>query len=509
MTIRKGPTMNTPALSADVSAPSPSTLAQAGLAPADSPPSILICGGGFAGALLAIRLLDTSPGPLCVTVAEPRPGIGRGVAYSTAETVHLLNGPARIFSLHEEDPEHLLRWIRAHGADGDWVPPPGDLSELYLPRRIFGTYVEEELARAVREAAGRVSFTHLRASVVDLARSAGRDGGRLVAVTDDGSRVTADHAVLATGVFPLAPGPAEARLADEPRYVDNPWDPAALGRLADARDVLIVGASLSMVDVVASLESRGFRGRYRVISRRGHLIESRRDPEPWPDFPDPDDLPRTARALLAATIRARRAVLAAGGDWQALPAALREHVRPLWQAATTEERLRFNRHLRALWDVALHRAAPPAFATVERVRAEGRFEARAARLLDAAPGPEGLVATLRPRGCRVAETVTVDGIVNCRGHQEHDWRRIKAPLAKNLLAAGLVRPHATGFGIDATREGAVIGADGTVAGDLHALGHPLRGVAWESSSLNEQNAQGTDLARRLLAQLEDVQRISV
>lgn len=459
-------------------------------------PSLLIIGGGFAGASLAIRLLDRSEGPLSLTIVDPRADLGRGQAYSAAETAHLVNGPAEMFSLHPDDPEHLARWVRRSGAEPGWTPPKGPLSDVFLPRRVYGRYVGAELERAVRQARGRVGLTHLRAEVVRLARGPGGLGAEL----SDGRHLSADGAILATGVFPLGQDAALTSLTGDPRLI-TPWDPLGYDRLASADDVLIVGASLSMVDAVASLDARGFKGRYHVISRRGHLIEPRRPADPRPDFLDPDALPRTARGLLAAVIRERRAISAEGADWQTLPAALRPHILPLWQGATTEERLRFVRHLRPLWDVTAHRASPVSFTPVDRARGEGRFTAKAARLVRAQASDGRIGVTLRRRGVRIEETVTVDGIVDARGHQEHDWRRIDAPLVRALLADGLVRPHATGFGIDATREGAVIGADGGVAEDLHALGHPLRGVAWESSSIPEQIAQGSHLADRLLARL--------
>lgn len=450
-------------------------------------PTILILGGGFAGASLALRLMEADPGPLSIAVVERRAELGRGQAYSAADPTHLVNGPAGMFSLYPQDPGHLARWVRREGI----APEGADPAEVFLPRATYGRYVREEVVGAARAARGRVSLSHWQAEAVDLARGP----GGLVATLSTGQRIRADLAVLATGVFPLAPDPALAAIDG----VVAPWDAAGLDRLAGAEEVLVVGASLSMVDAVASLEARGFRGRYRVISRRGHLIEERRVPPERAGFLDPDALPRTARGLLAAVIRERRAILAEGGDWQALPAQLRAHVLPLWQGAPVAERLRFARHLRALWDVAAHRAAP-SFAAVERARAEGRFTAQAARLV-AAEGGDRIRVRLRPRGRRETELITVDGIVDARGHQEHDWRRVEAPLVRALLAGGLVRPHATGFGIDATPEGAVIGADGRVAGDLHALGHPMRGVAWESSSISEQVAQGAALAPRLLAAL--------
>ncbi len=459
-----------------------------------SHPSVAIVGGGFAGALLAIRLLDAGAPGLQVTVIERRAELGRGVAYSTPDPVHLVNGPSSMFSLHEEDEDHFTRWTLARVADTGWRPP-AEAGSGYAPRYAFGTYVAEELARAERRAQGRVAFRRLRAEAEAIRLVGGGAEIRAGAQT-----LRADVAVLATGVHALPP--AASDLVGDPRLAQGPNDPEGLARLARAEgEILLIGASLSMVDAVASLEARGFSGRYLAVSRHGHLIEPRRERQGIEDFLGAGPLPRTARALLAQVIAARRRLLAAGGDWQELPEAIRPHLPALWAGASDAERLRFVRRLRALWDVTAHPAAPPSFAVLAAARAAGRFTARAARILALRAEGAGVAADLRARGGGT-ETRAFAGVVDCRGSQEHDWRRMTAPLARDLLAAGVVRPHGTGFGVDATPDGRVIDAAGLARPELRAIGHPLRGVAWESSSIPEQRAQASALAARLLAELQ-------
>lgn len=61
-------------------------------------PVIVIVGGGFAGAVTAIKLAEAGwRGP--VTIVEPRSELGRGIAYSTTDPGHLVNDPARLFGL--------------------------------------------------------------------------------------------------------------------------------------------------------------------------------------------------------------------------------------------------------------------------------------------------------------------------------------------------------------------------------------------------------------------------
>lgn len=456
--------------------------------------SIAIIGGGFAGALTALKLLDRAEVPLAITIIEPREELGRGVAYSTTEPVHLVNGPAEIFSLYPEEPDHLVRWLAENGAANGWQPP-SDIASSSPPRYLYGTYVRDELKRAVREAHSLSTFRHVRSAAAKLISAP----HKISITTTDGTMIEADEAVLALGVFQAELQKQEAAVASHFRFAANPWEPAALDRLVDCGELLLIGSSLSMVDAVAGMEARGYRGKYRVISRRGQFVEGRRAAEAARDFLADRPLPATARALLSAVKAERRAIATAGGDWQGLPLAIRPYVLPLWQAANDRERLRFGRHLRAFWDVTAHRSAPESNGTLQNVIAEGRLTHGAAKLLGLVRRRDRIAATLRTR--KGTEEQLFDGVIDCRGHQLHDWRRIRDPFVKSLLDGGEVRPHSTGFGIDATPEGDIISDEGRIHRNFSAIGHPLRGVAWESSSITEQRAQAIALAERILAKI--------
>ena len=456
--------------------------------------SIVIVGGGFAGALTAMKLLDRTEVPLEITILEPREELGRGVAYSTTEAVHLVNGPAGTFSLHPEEPDHLVRWLADNASRYGWTLP-ADIAASFPPRYLYGTYVRDELSRAIAQARAGSTLRHIRSSASELIAAPHRVRIR----TEDGALIEADEVVLALGVFQPAPAPQEAPAANHPAFTASPWDAAALDRIGKAEEILLIGSSLSMVDAVASMEVRGFRGRYHVISRRGQFIEGRRDAEPARDFLAEQPSPTTARSLLSIVKSERRALAAAGKDWQSLPIAIRPHILTLWQKADDVERLRFARHLRAFWDVTAHRAAPESYRAVTQAIAEGRLRHQTAKLIAMKPTDNLITATVKTRSG--VETRSFGGVIDCRGHQLHDWRRISDPFVRSLLESGEVRPHSTGFGIDATTEGDVISEEGRIHRNISAIGHPLRGVAWESSSITEQRAQAIALADRILAKL--------
>ena len=452
------------------------------------PDSMVILGGGFAGAATAIKLVEAGYPAGQVSIVEPRTELGRGIAYSTSDLDHLVNGPARMFSLYPGDPGHLSRWLANHPDRRGWTgPADGNFEASFPPRSLYGDYVQSELAK-----------TGVR-HVVDRAVDVLPEGEVVLA---SGRRLPATRVVLATGLVRNESGFAISEsVRAQGRYIGDPWAANAYDAIdGPDGDVAIIGSSLTMLDIVISLEKRGFRGRYFTFSGRGLLVHARREAEAWPAFLRPEALPRTTLALLREIQRERRAIARAGEDWQRLVLSLRPFIEPLWANASDIERRRFTRHLRTFWDLAFHRAVPDSIAWLDRARTQGRYFNVAGRVRGLAPSAEpGVELTWRPRGDAESRCRRFDHVVNAAGY-EADWRRLPDTLARNLLARGAVRPHPVGFGIEAdAATGAVIGSDGHASRRLFAVGHPLRGAAWEASSVLEQIEGATRVARAVSA----------
>ena len=463
-------------------------------------PVIVIIGGGFSGTLTAIRLLDGATEPLAIKVIETRADLGRGLAYSARDPAHVTNGPAKVFSLYPDRPENFARYLARYGRDWGWRDPQSpDHANAHTPRWVYGDYVRAELARAIAHAAPGVSFHHVVAEAHDIRP----DGAGVTVTVQNGSEIHADQVVLALGIFQGKPDIAiDPMVRTSGHYVENPWDAERQETLPRNGQVLLIGSGLTMLDTVLSLERRGHRGSYLAISRRGLAVHPRRDVTPLRDFLAEKPLPRTVLSLL----RSARAELAstpnARPDWQSLVMAIRPHVDALWLRAPLAERRRFLRHLRPIWEMSLHRAPPQSAQLLERGQREGWFAQRAGRLRSLQRAADGrIVAEVVWRGAREPATVLVDVAVNCTG-ASYVWAKIDGrPLVSNLLARGLVRPGPLSLGIDADLTCALVGLDGRRSETLSAIGPPLRGVRWESSTIPELVQQATILADRLLTRV--------
>ncbi|TYK50408.1 FAD/NAD(P)-binding protein [Actinomadura decatromicini] len=216
---------------------------------------IAIVGAGAA----AVGLLDAlDPSVVTsVTVFEPASTPWRGRAYQPDLDSVLVNAPPEIMSIRSGDRGHYARWlgVRCAGFADERLGRP------VPPRAVYGRY----LADTAEAALARFARTELvRAAVTGVSL-----GERLSVRTEDGRVHGADQVVLCVGGgTPLD----HYGLAGAPGFVADPYPlERTLADVPPGRDVAVIGAGLTAVDVVASLAARGHTGRISLVSRSGTL----------------------------------------------------------------------------------------------------------------------------------------------------------------------------------------------------------------------------------------------
>ena len=114
--------------------------------------------------IAAARLLGSElarAGKLRVHLVESRAVLGRGVAYGTTASFHVLNVRHGKMSAFPEDAEHFSRWLaRAH---------PGAMKDAFQPRPRFADYLASVLSEA-RRAASAKAFAHTTGRAESFAR---------------------------------------------------------------------------------------------------------------------------------------------------------------------------------------------------------------------------------------------------------------------------------------------------------------------------------------------------
>ena len=459
---------------------------------------VIIIGGGFAGALTAVHLLRADlplSMPLSISLIERRPEAGRGIAYSTDISAHLLNVPAGKMSAFPEQPEHFLTWLKAR----DPLQPP-ILTHLsaatFVPRIVYGDYICSILSQAIADAPAHVSFRRITDEAVAIKPVASDvDRGAMVYLKQ-GEALYADQVVLATGNYPSSLPFSIQSLSQPERDVKAAWSWDATAHLKPHDSILLVGTGLTMADMVMALHQQGHQGKIYAVSRHGLLPQAHCLGNSYPISMDLEQLPRTVRALLR---RVRQEVELAQ-DWQNVIDALRPITQELWQSLLLIEQQRFWRHLKSYWETHRHRVAPQVADLLAKLSQSGQLQYYAGRIQACEQAEIGIDIILRQRGVTEYLTFNVQRIVNCIG-SNCNYNCIEHPLILSLKEQQLIRPSQLGIGIDATASGAVMSADGQISQWLYSLGSTRKGNLWETTAVPELREQAQDLAQVLVESL--------
>jgi len=466
-----------------------------------SPHGTVIVGGGFAGVLLALKLVQAGLEPR-PTLIEMKPYAGPGLAYGAARPEHLLNVPVQRMEVGLSP--SFLDWLADFPDEtAAAVAEAGDLANAFVPRILFGLYLRERIEAALAE--GRVR--RLRAEVTRIDKSAATDN-RYELTFADGRVFTAERVVLATGNLP--PGGAHVAgedsqsLVDSPLYIPDPWSGDGLAGLDPEAPVLLIGTGLTMADIVLSLQAHGHRGAIHVLSRRGLLPLAHVAGGAWPAFPGPEILgDRAAVTPLRLTRRIRaevRAAVAQNVPWQRVVDAVRPVAAQIWSDWTRAQRAQFLRHLRPFWDVHRHRLAPRIAARLQALIDSGRLIPLSGRLRRFAHRDGCLHIAYAVRRRREIRSLAVARVINCTGPRT-DYDCVGAPLFADLRRQGLIHADRLGLGLD-TSDARVIDIHGQASGSLYAIGGLTRPAWWEVTAVPEIAAQVTRLAA-LLVQAAD------
>ena len=440
--------------------------------PSSSPVDIAIVGGGASGVLLAAQLVRKSR--LRVALIERGPHLGLGVAYSTHCLHHLLNVRASDMTALADEPDHFVQWLER----GDRGYGRAD----FVPRAIYGRYLQDLLAESVKRSDGL-----LRVVAGDVVAIRDRQDGVELDIEGQ-SPLRARKAVLATGHRPPS--------TDSGAYHGNPWRDEAIAGLAPEGSILLIGTSLTMIDVLLSLLEQDHKGPIVALSRRG-LVPHRHPSAPIPT-PEADTSDLFTGSLSQRTNRFR-ARQRAGLGWPGLMQLLRPHNNELWHALDLDQRKRFLRHLRPWWDIHRHRVAPQIGEQIDAAKARGQLSIVSGRVEIGQTTDDKVEVTIVRRGSDVREKRSFDRVVDCRGpRNEVD---VQVPLHAQLVKDGKLRPDPLNQGLDVAVDEALIGRDGTPSDRLYVLGPPTRGRYTEIVAIPDIRLQAADVANGLIAAL--------
>lgn len=452
---------------------------------------IAIIGGGAAAATLLGELLGRDPPHALHIDWYAGSGVpGRGVAYANPSPRLLLNVRAASMGLFAGKPQGFLDF--AQRAD------PGVRGTDFLPRWLYGDYLEAEVRHAL--ASGRARGHDVQCLPLQADALVPEADGVTVLCGDDSRRV--DAAVLAIGSLPPRPLPTAtpAALANG-HYAVDPWtvlaDPPAMAPAA----VIVIGMGLTAIDAVLELAARWPATRFTALSRHGH----------WPEphlrtmaIPSGDGA-ELVEALLEDADMWRwmhllRETMALEDDWRSVFDSLRPHTALLWAQLPASQRARFLRHAHWAWERARHRMPVPVAAAVAELERSGRLTHLRGRVrgVDVVPGADTLALTLQEPGASAPRTLHAGLVVQATG-MAFDARQTAHPLLRQMVLNRHVMPDPLGLGLAATADCRLCHPGGAWP-RLFALGSLLRGTLWESTAMPEIRQQARAVADQLLAE---------
>ncbi|MFC5739969.1 FAD/NAD(P)-binding protein [Dyella tabacisoli] len=450
---------------------------------------IAIIGGGASAATLLSELLDRQPTrPLHLDWYTGGGAQARGVAYGTRSERHLLNVRAASMSLLAGKPKGFLDFAQR----GDRSIAGTD----FLPRRLYGDYLETEVAHALERAQAVGHDVRTVPFAVDSLVP--EHDGITVIQGENSHRV--DAAVLALGALPAQPlnGVSDEALASG-KYIIDPWRFLAETR-PDPRplNVAVIGLGLTAVDVLIELAVQWPNARFTAISRHGLLPEAHLVTASAP-ADDGGGLVEAMRDApeIRAWMHLLREAIAHSRDWRTVIDALRLHTPTLWLALPDAERARFLRHARWAWERARHRMPPQLNDTLSALECSGRLQRHKGRLQTVAWADGCLQLQIQPRGDHTPMAMHADVLIQTVG-LDTDVRRTQHPLVRQLATNGHITADPLGLGCHATPEGR-LHHQGDIQPRLFAIGSLLRGTLWESTAMPEIRQQARALADQLLA----------
>lgn len=480
---------------------------------------VAIVGGGFCGALAMTNLVKQAEGPIILDWFEPSEFLGEGLAYNTKDNIHLLNVAAERMGAFAEEPGGFYHWLQtAPGKECIKRLWSGHdvTGKSYVPRVIYAEYIKHIVNASLLEAKSKNITVNIHcATVIDVLVHDHQTQQMSIIFDNKGSHyaLIVDAVMLATGNLPPRRHKSqEGLIIEHPNYINEVWNtpighmfPSRVNELSADTEIVIIGTGLTMVDIVLTLKSRGYKGKIIAISRTGFLPNTHVHTKPYPKWEwtqNPEYAPRTALGLFTGLRQEVRKAWEKGHSWQSTIDSIRPVTQTLWKQLEIGEKQKFLKRLFTLWNVHRHRMAPEICQEIQALQQSNRLNIIAGKIYYIDSKNDRLAITYRKRGTRNLETLFPALILNCTG-SEQDIEISNHKLLKQLHGRKLISGGPLRAGIESTECGT---AKGKARESLFPLGSLLFGELLECTAVPELREQIRDTTLKVLRRATAVPR---
>lgn len=478
---------------------------------------VAVIGGGFSGVMVMANMIRRAEQPMTIEWYNAGDTLGTGLAYGTKLSDHLLNVPAIRMGAYAGHPEGFYQWLRtAKGITRTARVWPGNDFEKtsFLPRLLYAEYLKHIMEECLYEAEGKGIAVNIHRATVTDAKLDNPTTQQLWLSTGHGKDKTSilvDAAVLATGNLPPRKFGFLAGINDpKAAYVPDVWNvsesPEFTKRvkyMPDNAEIVILGTGLTMVDMIFTLRSKGYKGKLTAISRNGVLPAVHKPCgayHAWLWTVDPAQAPKTALGLLQKLRREVKLASVQNYDWRAVVDSLRPVTQKLWQQLDMHEKRRFLAKLSTMWSIHRHRMAPAIHKQVQEMQERGELRIIAGMIYHVGSEKDDLTFSFRRRGSNTFETIYPSLVINCTG-PELDIATSEHELLKNLRDRGMITVGPLRVGIEVTAKAT---AKGEASDALYPVGPMLMGEYLECTAVPELREVADRVADQVIRRVEAI-----
>ncbi|EJT04017.1 hypothetical protein RCCGE510_16644 [Rhizobium sp. CCGE 510] len=373
---------------------------------------IAIVGRGFTGIMTAIALFKRVDRPFHLIMFDPRAkiDIGEGIS-QPASTV--LTSRVRDLSVDPELPDDFRRWLETNGSwDDRPISDRAGIEHAFVSGEIFSTYVYKRFSEALTS---RPDVVVQFASDAVTAVDRHLDRGYSVSLGAE-QHARFDAVFLATGSG----------------LRENSGEAPAAG----AQSAVVIGGGIRAVDRALGLLADAKISHVTLISESGFLPQSHA-PAAVGSVVTDQPMPATLRGAFRFLREAAERANLEGSGWQGIMNGFRSRARDLWAGLTQEERARFKRHVKAIYDSHRNRLPPEHYQRLHHAIASGAITVRKGKVDRIATNG---VLFSAPTGL---EVLAADLTIDCRFRPSG----VDSPLIRSVIVAGLATRDELELGI--------------------------------------------------------------
>ncbi len=442
-----------------------------------------IIGGGFSGSMLARHLLKSNQN-LEIYIFNNDAKFVRGIAYQAQIDSLLLNVPAGKMSAYSKQPDHFVDWLNKKNKETS-----GEVDQKFFTRNEYGCYLSEIWEETKKLAA--VS-NHIITPIISKVLQILPKDGALELQTHE-LKLSLDFCVLACGnSLPTHPKTISEKDFNSKLYSCNPWR-IKVEEIQSDKEVLILGAGLTMVDAIQVIRANGFKGKINCVSPHGfNILPHEKTSEELQSELKYIKTPIRLSEILKIFHQEMRLHPTKSADLVAL---LRAKSGAIWSNFTQEERNFFIRHLRHKWGVARHRIPPESYAILQDEINNKSLQISAGKIIAMEFQESTIIVEYEERHSKEKRHLSVQHIINCTGPASD----ITAPndgLLSSLCQNGLIHADPLFLGVKTNVNNYQVYSKENYP--IYALGNLLKGELWETTAINELRIQCEELAQVLI-----------